>query len=149
MYLLIRLYPLVEWYIYRLPTKLRENKVFIGAYLFTKWGGGLHQATTHDALDLTHTRYGHQTWDLPLLISGGQHLRPVQTYSLEDPLSLSDIWWWHWGTYALQAGGTHPTGMLSCRHRTLTWPTSPSSIGSLSTSVAILWNTKRTLGGNF
>ena len=65
MYLLIRLYPLVEWYIYRLPTKLRENKVFIGAYLFTKWGGG--------------SPSGHYPWCL------GSHPHPPRTSDLGPP----------------------------------------------------------------
>ena len=74
MYLLIRLYPLVEWYIYRLQTKLREDKVFIGAYLFTK-GGGSPSGHYSWCLGSHPTCHGHQTWDLPLLISGGPTLK--------------------------------------------------------------------------
>ena len=49
-----------------------------------------------------------------LLISGGHHWRPVQTCSVEDLLPPPH-WYWHL-VVATEAGGTHPTGMLSCFH---------------------------------
>ena len=61
----------------------------------------------------------HQTWDTlapamtpPLVISGGHHWRPVQTCSLQDT-SLPVMTSGGWSTYGVQAGSTHPTGMLS------------------------------------
>ena len=79
---------------------------------------------------------GHQTWNLgpspptsvlgptptprtsdmgvtPLLTSGGQHWKPVQTCSLEDSPPMSDIWWWPWKHVWFASGGTHPTGIFS------------------------------------
>ena len=92
-----------------------------------------HVTITHGALDLTvqpppplclppspniwpgtsHTRP--QTLDLGShlpLTSCNQHWRPVQTCSLEYPPEVTSGGG-HWSTYDLQAGGTHPTGMLS------------------------------------
>ena len=59
------------------------------------------------------------TWDLtgkgfhfegtPLLVtSGGRHWRHVQTCSLQD------IWWLLKHIWSVQAGGMHPTRILSC-----------------------------------
>ena len=50
----------------------------------------------------------------PLVTSGGQDWRPVQTCSLEDPfpplvLTYGD----YWSMYIRRAGSTHPTAMLS------------------------------------
>ena len=49
----------------------------------------------------------------------GDHWRPVQTCSFGDlppppPSATSCNGNWKWSTYGFQAGGTHPTGMLSC-----------------------------------
>ena len=71
----------------------------------------------------------------PLVASGGQDQKPVQTCSLEDP-AISGIWWprlethsilftwgplWYWllligywSKYGGWVSSTHPTGMLSC-----------------------------------
>ena len=53
----------------------------------------------------------------PLQTSGGHHWRPVKTCSLEDlpppPFILTSSGGYQ-NTYGWQAGGTHPTGMLSC-----------------------------------
>ena len=70
------------------------------------------------------------TWDLtiwnpPLLVtSGSHHWRPVQTFSLQDPHPTgSDIWWLLKQVRSLQAGRTHPTGMLSCFFLEILWKT--------------------------
>ena len=133
---LVGLYKLFRWHLgfishfgtnnyYHLPTMLREGNVFTGVCYVT---------TTHDALDLIvqppskHGTWGPrksrlplQTWDIwtlrtPLVTS-------VQTYSLDltvpdpylpnlPPPVLTSVG--HWSMYSWQAGGTHPTGILSC-----------------------------------
>ena len=65
--------------------------------------------TTSNALwDRSHSRVPLPPWERsgrllpcptrpgdPLLVTScGDHLRPVQTCSFEDPLPGSDIWWW-------------------------------------------------------
>ena len=57
--------------------------------------GGTRVTITHDALDLTVQP-------------------PAQKNRLgtQPPCPRSDIWWWP--LKLQQAGGTHPTGMLSC-----------------------------------
>ena len=47
---------------------------------------------------------------------GANHWRPVKICPLEDltPRTVLTASGGHWNTYGLQAGGTHPTGMLSC-----------------------------------
>ena len=63
---------------YRPQMKLQEGNVFISICL-SFCSGGAHVTITHDALGPA---------PIPLLlISGGHHLRPVQTCSLEDPPS--------------------------------------------------------------
>ena len=47
-------------------------------------------------------------------VTGGHHWRPVQSGSLEDLHSGTDIYCGHRNTYSRQVGSTHPTGMLSC-----------------------------------
>ena len=52
----------------------------------------------------------------PLLVTpGGDHLRSIQIWSLEDllPVVLKSSGC-HQNTYVWQVGGTYPTGMLSC-----------------------------------
>ena len=61
---------------------------------------------------------GHETWYPLLVTSGGDHWRPIQTCSLEDDPTTTDICWLlkyvQW-----QAVGTHSVGMLSRLYQTL------------------------------
>ena len=82
---------------------------------------------------------GHQTWGPPPC--------DIWWWSLEICSSLF-IWGghWNWSTYGFQAGGTHHTGMLSCRFRvafakckctlTCNWPVAPMvTVGAASCTV--------------
>ena len=108
----------------------REGNVFIQVCLST---GGSNMTIIQDALDppspVPSTRYGtfldrdtpasrhgpHWT-GTPLLVTyGGHHWRPVQTCSLQDCSPTSAFIWWPLKyVRSAQAGGTHPTVMLSC-----------------------------------
>ena len=63
----------------------------------------------------------HPWYTLPpgIVTSGGDYWRRVQTCSFENipyplgVLSSGSNWNWNWNTYGFQAGGMHPTGMLS------------------------------------
>ena len=88
--------------------------------------GGPHVTITHDALDFTvqPSQSRHGTWGTPqpktrplLVTSHGHHWRPVQTCPLDlivhrDPLPMVLTTGGDPSTYAWQAGGMHPTGML-------------------------------------
>ena len=89
--------------------KRNSGKVMFLQASVCPWGGG--GSKSHDMGPGYPTRP--PTWDL-LLTSSGHHWRPVQTCLLEDlPPIPHQI-----GTDNLvvttEAGGTHPTGMLSC-----------------------------------
>ena len=79
---------------YHPPTKLREGNVFSPLVSHSVQGGVscghyLHWASLYrDPLPDVGT---HCT-GTPVMTSSGQDWRPVQTYSLEGPLS-ADIWW--------------------------------------------------------
>ena len=116
---------------YRPPTELREGNVFYRVCLsFCLSMGGSHVTITY-ALDFTvhsllppphpHIRRGTPPASGPgpgptplPLTSDGQHLRPVQTCSLEDDPTPNRHFLVATSMYGLQAGGTHPTGIPSC-----------------------------------
>ena len=99
-------------------------------------GGGSHVTIIHDALEVTvqdpqpqlhhapppDIRHGtpprDQVWNPlcpPLVTHSGHHWRPVQTVHLRTcSFTLVLRSGGHRSTYGLQAGGTHPTAMLSC-----------------------------------
>ena len=99
-------------------------------------GGGSHVTIIHDALEVTvqdpQPQLHHappQTSDMgplqeirygipfapPLVTHSGHHWRPVQTVHLRTcSFTLVLRSGGHRSTYGLQAGGTHPTAMLSC-----------------------------------
>ena len=113
---------------YRPPTKLREGNVFTGICILMGRGSS-HVTITHDALASLYRpltlSHQHQNWDIPPFSDirlGTYHLATdIWQQTLETCLNL-----FTWGppgvtsggvcqsTYGLQAGGTHPTGMLSC-----------------------------------
>ena len=87
---------------------------------------GVHLTITHDALNLplqgapalaeplstgtpSSQPPSHPQFQTMLVISGGQDQRPFQNCSLEEPPGAG-----YWSKYDWRAGGTHPTGMLSC-----------------------------------
>ena len=114
-------------------TKLWECNVFTGVcYSVWGWGGNAQMAPGYLPPPPRDMEPGYLpptcAWDLgaytpsPLLLtSGGHHWKPVQTWSLEDlPPPLPPVLTssgGHWNMYSWQAGGTHPTGMLSCSLR--------------------------------
>ena len=76
--------------------------MFSLAFVCLQGRGGPHVTITHDALDLTvqpPLPHRHQTWappgpPTPLLMTSHDHFwRPVQTCSLEDCPTSTDIWW--------------------------------------------------------
>ena len=93
------------------------------------WSQGVGEVTLNALWDRSHGRYiltspGHQTWDLlstptPVLTSGGQPETCSNFFTCRhSPRATSGGG--HWSTYGLQAGGTHATGMLSCKYYLLT-----------------------------
>ena len=121
---------------YRLPTKLQEGNIFSRICHSAQVAGGPHVTITMmhwtslyrlpgpgPLLDIRYMAPSPvpSTSDIdppgpgPLLMtSGGHHWRPVQTCSLEDPPTGTDIKLRHQSMYSWQAGSTHPPGMLSC-----------------------------------
>ena len=104
---------------YRRPTKLREGNAFSNVCLFTG-RRGLHVTITHDTLDLTVQGH-HQA---PASPRHGTSLKGLPKSPYPSPLLLTtdgqdgtcrgtpigaDIVGYGW-----EAGGKHPTGMLSC-----------------------------------
>ena len=49
-----------------------------------------------------------------IFTSSGHQWRPVKTSSYSHPRPGRDTWWLLKELRSAQAGGTHPTGMLSC-----------------------------------
>ena len=97
----------VRKYLYHPQMKFAEGNVFTGVCL-------PGYVTSNKSWDRSHGRIP----KLPLLVmSGGDHWRPVQTCSCGDlpppPGVTSSSGNWTWSTYGFQAGGMHPTGMLS------------------------------------
>ena len=72
-----------------------------------------------------------------LQISGGQHRKLVQTYSLQPPplRPHADMWW--------QVGSTHPPGIVSCA-QSLCFAKNGGKMGKQPVSKSVVfyyWNT--------
>ena len=111
----------VSEHFYPLTTKLREGNVFSRVFLFT---GVLTVQPPPPALPPSRhgtSRQGppghgtslHRDPSPLLVTSDGHHWRPVQTSSLQDPLTSTDIWWLLKQVRLAHAGGTHPAEMHS------------------------------------
>ena len=112
--------PLMGTYndIYRPQTKFREGNVFRGVCRSFCSGEGGSPCDHYPDMGPGYLHPpGHEAWVLthpPLLTSGGHYWRPVQTFHLRTYPPVLTSSGGQQNTYSWQAGGTHPTEMLSC-----------------------------------
>ena len=114
---------LLSFNLYHPLMKLREGNVFSCVCPWVRLSvchkvSHVSIRSNSDALDSSlQTSTGHQTWDppTPLLVTfGGEHWRPLQICSFNDPLPATcGGGHWNWSAISWQLGGTHPTGMIS------------------------------------
>ena len=78
----------------RAPTKLREGNVFspLVSHSVQRWVSCGHYLHLTSLYRDPPPDVGTHCAGTPVVTSGGQDWRPVQTYSLEGPHS-TDIWW--------------------------------------------------------